>query len=120
MQDVIYFESKAGPVTIKQAVGLAQGQATSGQLHSLGIYPFNDELPALAHQLESGILPAYIDDMKTRSSAELIAGIISIQQSKGPEYGAKLKMEKRRILLEVCKAGRLLCPAPPASLPRHL
>ncbi len=47
MQDVIYFESKAGPVTIKQAVGLAQGQATSGQqLHSLGIYPFNDELPA--------------------------------------------------------------------------
>ena len=94
---------RVGPVTIKQAVGLAQGQATSGQLHSLGIYPFNDELPALAHQLESGILSAYIDDMKTHSSAELIAGIISIQQSKGPEYGAKLKMEKRRILLEVCK-----------------
>ena len=31
-QDVIYFGSEAGPVTIKQAVGLTQGRATIGQL----------------------------------------------------------------------------------------
>ena len=78
VQDVIYFGSEEGPVSIKQAIGLTQGQATSGQLYSLGIHPLNEELSALAHQHESGILSAYIDDVKAHSAAELIAGIIAI------------------------------------------
>ena len=99
--DVIFFGSEEGPVSIKQAVGLIQGQATIGQLYSLGIYPLNEEL---SHQRESGILSAYIDDVKAHSAAELIAGIIAIQQDKGPDYfGAKLNMNKHRILLESCK-----------------
>ncbi len=102
VQDVIYFGSESGPATIKQAVGLTQGQATSGQLYSLGIHPLNKELSALALQHNAGLLSAYIDDVKTHSTAELIAGIISTQQTKGPKYGAKLKMEKHKILLEVC------------------
>ena len=101
MQDVIYFGSESGPATIKQAVGLTQGQATSGQLYSLGIH-HHKELSALALQHNAGLLSAYIDDVKTHSTAELIAGIISTQQTKGPEYGAKLKMEKHKILLQVC------------------
>jgi hypothetical protein len=36
------------------------------------------------------------------TQAELIAGIIAIQQSKGPDFGAKLNMNKRRILLQSC------------------
>jgi hypothetical protein len=98
---VIYFGSEAGPVSIKQAVGLTQGQATSGQLYSLGIHPLNEELSALAHQHESGILSAYIDDVKAHSEAELIAGIIATQQSKGPDFGAKLNMNKHRILMQL-------------------
>ena len=39
VQDVIYFGSESGLATIKQAVGLTQGQATSGQLCSLGVHP---------------------------------------------------------------------------------
>jgi hypothetical protein len=66
-------------VSIKQAVGLTQGQATSGQLYSLGIHPLNEELSALAHQHVSGILSAYIDDVKAHSAAELIADIIAMQ-----------------------------------------
>ena len=38
VQDVIYVGCEAGPVSIKQAVGLTQGQATSRQLYSLGIH----------------------------------------------------------------------------------
>jgi hypothetical protein len=102
VQDVIYYGSEAGPVSIKQAVGLTQGQATSGQLYSLGIHPLNEELSALAHQHVSGILSAYIDDVKAHSAAELIADIIATQQSKGPDFGAKLNMTKHRILLESC------------------
>ena len=102
VQDVIYFGSETGPVSIKQAVGLTQGQATSGQLYSLGIHPLNEELSALAHQHEPGILSAYIDDVKAHSESELIAGIIAIQQSKGPDFGAKLNMNKHRILLQSC------------------
>ncbi len=83
-------------MSIKQAVGLTQGQATSGQLYSLGIHPLNEELSALAHQL------AYIDDVKAHSEAELKAGIIATQQSKGPDFGAKLNMNKHRILLQSC------------------
>ena len=86
VQDVIYFGSEEGPVSIKQAVGLTQGQATSGQFYSLGIHPLNEELSALAHQHESGILSAYIDYVKAHSAAELIAGIIAIQQNKGPDF----------------------------------
>ena len=97
VQDVIYFGSEVGPVSIKQAVGLTQGQATSGQLYSLGIHPLNEELSALAHQHESGILSAYIDDVKAHSDAELIAGIIAVQQSKGPDFGAKLNMNNTSI-----------------------
>ena len=66
------------------------------------IHPLNEELSALAHQHESGILSAYIDDVKAHSAAELIAGIIAIQQDKGPDFGAKLNMNKHRILLESC------------------
>ena len=99
---MIYFGSEAGPVSIKQAVGLTQGQATSGQLYSLGIHPLNEELSALAHQHESGIILAYIDDVKAHFEAELIAGIIATQQSKGPDFGAKLNMNKHRILLQSC------------------
>ena len=47
VQDVIYYGSEAGPVSIKQAVGLTQGQATIGKLYSLGIHPLNEELSAL-------------------------------------------------------------------------
>ena len=89
MQDVIYFGSESGPATIKQAVGLTQGQVNSGQLYSLGIYPLNKELSALALQHNADLLSAYFDDVKTHSTAELIAGIITTQQTKGPEYGAK-------------------------------
>ena len=102
VQDVIYFGSEEGPVSIKQAVGLTQGQAKSGQLYSLGIHPLNEELSALAHQHESGILSAYIDDVKAHSAVEPIAGIITIQQNKGPNFGAQLNMNKHRILLESC------------------
>jgi hypothetical protein len=102
VQDVIYFGNEEGPVSIKQAVGLTQGQATSRQLYSLGIHPLNEELSALAHQHESGILSAYIDDVKAHSATELIAGIIAIQQNKEPDFGAKLNMNKHRILLESC------------------
>jgi hypothetical protein len=103
VQDIIYFGSEEDPVSSKQAVGLTQGQATSGQLYSLGIHPLNEELSALAHQHESGILSAYIDDVKAHSAAELIAGIIAIQQDKGLDFGAKLNMNKYRILLESCQ-----------------
>jgi hypothetical protein len=58
---------------------------------------------ALAHQHESGILSAYIDDVKAHSAAELISGIIATQQDKGPDFGAKLNMNKHRILLESCQ-----------------
>jgi hypothetical protein len=51
VQDVIYFGNELGPDTIKQAVGLTQGQATSGQLYSLGIKPLNKEIADLANQL---------------------------------------------------------------------
>jgi len=107
VQDVIYFGSEAGPATIKQAVGLTQGQATSGQLYSLGIHPLNKELSALALQYDAGLLSAYIDDVKAHSTAELIASIISTQQTKGPDYGAKLKMEKHKILLQACADDHL-------------
>ena len=56
----------------------------------------------MVHQHESGILSAYIDDVKGHSAAELIAGIIVIQQSKGPDFGTKLNMNKHRSLLESC------------------
>ncbi len=102
VQDVINFGSEAGPVSIKQAVGLTQGQALSGKLYSPGIHPLNEELSALAHQHESGILSAYIDDVKAHSEAELIASIIATQQSKGPDFGAKLNINKHRILLQSC------------------
>ena len=102
VQDVIYFGNALGPDTIKQAVGLTQGQATSGQLYSLGIQPLNDKLSAIAHRLDDGILAAYIDDVKTQASAALIEEIIDTQIRDGPAYGAYLKMEKHRILLEVC------------------
>ncbi len=70
----------------------------------MGIHPLNEELSALAHQHESGILSAYIDDVKAHSAAELIAGIIALQQDKGPDFGAKLNMmNKHRILLESCQ-----------------
>ena len=42
VQDVLYFGSALGPDIIKQAVGLIQGRATSGQLYSLAIQPLND------------------------------------------------------------------------------
>ncbi len=82
---------------------LTQGQATSGQLYSLGIHRLNEKLSTLAHQHESGILSAYIDDVKAHSAAELIAGIIAIQQDKEPDFGAKLNMNKHRIFLESCQ-----------------
>jgi hypothetical protein len=82
---------------MKQAVGLTQGQATSVQLYSLGIHPLNEELSAMAHQHKSDILSAYIDNVKALSAAELIAGIIA---SKRPDFGAKLNLNKNRILLE--------------------
>ena len=44
-----------------------------------------------------------LDDVKAHSAAELIAGIIAIQQDKGPDFGAKLNMNKHRILLESCQ-----------------
>jgi hypothetical protein len=45
---------------------------------------------------------AYIDDVKTHTSAALVDQIIALQLSAGPAYGAFLKMEKHRILLEIC------------------
>ena len=49
-----------------------------------------------------GVLAAYIDDVKTQASAALTEEIIDTQIRDGPAYGAFLKMEKHRILLEVC------------------
>ena len=97
VQDVIYFGSESDPATIKQAVGLTQGQATSEQLYSLGIHPLSKELSALALQHNAGLLSAYIiDNVKTQhSTAELID--TADQGSR-----AKLKMEKHKILLQVC------------------
>ena len=103
-QDVIFYGNTNGPDTIKQSVGLTQGQATSGQLYSLGIHPLNQNISQLAHTHPDGILSAYIDDVKTQTSARLIADIISAQLSDGPAYGAILKMEKHKILLERCQS----------------
>ena len=58
VQDVVYYGNELGPDTIKQAVGLTQGQATSGQLYSMGIQPLNKELSALAHRHPHAILAA--------------------------------------------------------------
>jgi hypothetical protein len=102
VQDVVYFGNEQGPDTIRQAVGLTQGQATSGQLYSLGIHPLNKEIADIANQLPGAAVSAYIDDVKTHTSAQLVAQIIEVQLSKGPAYGAFLKMDKHRILLEVC------------------
>ncbi len=68
----------------------------------MGIQPLTDQLLAIAHRLDDGILAAYIDDIKTQASAALIEKIIDTQIRDGPAYGAFLKMEKHRILLEVC------------------
>ena len=102
VQDVVYFGNEQGPDTIRQAVGLTQGQATSGQLYSLGIHPLNREIADIANQIPGAAVSAYIDDVKTHTSAQLVEHIIELQLSKGPEYGAFLKMDKHRILLEVC------------------
>jgi len=102
VQDVIYYGNEAGPDTIKQAVGLTQGQATSGQLYSLGIQPLNQEISEIANRHPYALLSAYIDDVKTHTSAALVEEIIAHQLSQGPAYGALLKMEKHRILLESC------------------
>eukprot|EP01032_Pedospumella_encystans_P033334 gene33334-37666_t len=102
VQDVIYFGNELGPDTIKQAVGLTQGQATSGQLYSLGIHSLNKEIAALANQHAGAAVSAYIDDVKTHTSAQLVEQIIELQLSEGPAYGAHLKMDKHRILLEIC------------------
>jgi hypothetical protein len=102
VQDVIYFGNELGPDTIKQAVGLTQGQATSGQLYSLGIQPLNRVISTVAHQHPGAFLAAYIDDIKTQTSAVLMEKIIDIQIRDGPAYGSILNMDKHRILLEVC------------------
>jgi hypothetical protein len=102
VQDVIYFGNELGPDTIKQGVGLTQGQATSGQLYSLCIHPLNKEIAANARQHAGTAASAYIDDVKTQTSAGLVDQIITLQLRKGPEYGAFLKMDKHRILLEAC------------------
>ena len=82
---------------------MTQGQATSGQLYSVGIQPLNKEFSALAHLHLHAVLAAYIDDVKTQTSAALIERIIDTTQIRdGPAYRALLKMEKHRILLEVC------------------
>jgi hypothetical protein len=57
----IYFGYELGPDTIKQAVGLTQGQANSGQLYSLGIHQLNREIAALANQHTGAAVSAYID-----------------------------------------------------------
>ena len=93
IQDVIYFGNELGPDTIKQAVGLTQGQATSGQLYSLGIQPLNKEIADLANLHVGAAVAAYIDDVKTHTSAALVDQIIALQLSEGPAYGAFLKME---------------------------
>ena len=103
VQDVVYYGSELGPDIIKQAVGLTQGQATSGQLYSMGIQPLNKELSILAHLHPHAVLAAYIDDVKTQTSAALIERIIDTQIRDGQAFGALLKMEKHWILLEeVC------------------
>jgi hypothetical protein len=40
--------------------------------------------------------------MNTHTSAQLVQQIIELQLSEGPAYGAHLKMDKHRILLEIC------------------
>ena len=45
---------------------------------------------------------AYIDDVKTHTSAQLVEQIIELQLRKELTYGAFLKMDKDQILLEVC------------------
>ena len=50
-------------------------------------------------------MSAYIDDVKTHiiSAHQLVEQkIIELQLSKSPTYGAFLKMDKHRILQEVC------------------
>jgi hypothetical protein len=80
VQDVVYFGNEQGPDTIREAVGLTQGQATSGQLlYSLGIQPLNREIADIANQLPVAAVSAYIDDVKTHTSAQLVAQIIEVQ-----------------------------------------
>jgi hypothetical protein len=69
----------------------------------------NDQLFAIAHRLGDGILAGYIDDIKTQASAALVEEIIDTQIRDGPAYGAFLKMEKHRILLEVCATDAAAC-----------
>ena len=68
----------------------------------MGIQPLNKDLSDLAHLHPHAILAAYIDDVKTQTSAALIERIIDTQIRDGPAFGALLKLEKHRILLEVC------------------
>ena len=59
-------------------------------------------LSAITLHRDDGILAAYIDDAKTQTSATLSEDIIDMQIRDGLAYGAYLKIEKHRILLEVC------------------
>jgi hypothetical protein len=59
-------------------VGLTQGQATSGQLYSLGIQPLNKEIANIAYQHQGAAVSAYIDDVKTHTSAQLVEQIIEL------------------------------------------
>ena len=59
-------------------------------------------LSAIALNRDDGILAAHIDDVITQTSATLIEDIIDMQIRDGLAYGAYLKIEKHRILLEVC------------------
>ena len=68
---------------------LTQGQATSGQLYSLGIQPLNRVISTVAHQHPGAFLAAYIDDIKTQTSVVLMEKIIDIQISDGPAYGTE-------------------------------
>ena len=66
---------------LTEAVGLTQGQATSGQLYSLSIRPLNKKIADIANQLPGAAVSAYIDDVKTHSSAQLVEQIIELQLS---------------------------------------
>ena len=101
-QDMLYYGAEDGPAVIKAREGLQQGASTSGDLYSLGIHPLNEQLHQIATADPSGILSAYMDDVKVHSSFESVVDIIKLQLSDGRKYGAKLKMAKQKIFLGHC------------------
>ena len=111
VQDVIYFGNALGPDTIKQAVGLTQGQATSGQtVMQLG-YSERSTLCDRSSPRRRHPCSLYRWRQDSGVCVCCLSRKLSIRRSgtARPAYGAYLMMEKHRILLEVCATDATAC-----------